>query len=190
MLTLSSVVKPIFNVYLQNSYLKLDVYQKWISSGNDYIPSLVGREILRIKNLNRFSFDESMRALLIKPDTRIGRECVESFYTFCEKHDYLAIDDSELKEVVSRYDIKKIHAFMHNMLDKLEIMDFQKFYFTGSFIRDNYTGEKGSIRYDTFFQIIRRKKKINTINGWHIFLFVLISMMNVFNFGITMLPIG
>ena len=129
--------------------LSADMLMKWLKSAD--ISYAVGNDCA-VLNESRRSFPDRMRARHISPNSRLGRSCSERFLTFCTREDYLDYNDQDMKFVLVKYTEQSIRLFLKNILEKLEVRDFQAYYFCGNLLRDQYTGPVNSERYKKFFR--------------------------------------
>ena len=159
----------LFNNLFSNSELSLNTFKSWLESM--FLPTSVGNTAINIKRKKKISFEKALQSLKILIDGKLGKECIESFYTYCNRDDYLSIDDIELENILRLYSENKIHLFLHNIIQKLEVTDFQNLYYTGSFLCDNYTGDNGSYKYKSFMINYTDSEK-DKYNKWLAYIFI------------------
>ena len=135
------------NVF-QNSQLIVPIFSEWI--GSDNIPLIVGKTCIRYKS-EAGGFEKALSTFSVSPESSLGKACIDSFYTFCGREDYIISQDYALERVLRRYNENQIHAFMHNFLAVLVVSDFQKFYVTGKYLLQKYTNAPGTKPFQKFF---------------------------------------
>lgn len=135
------------NVF-QNSQLTIPVFTEWV--GSDNTPALVGQTCLRHK-ASAGNFENALRAYSVSPDSLLGKACLDNFYTFCAREDYVLLKDDDLDRILRRYNEKQIHAFMHNFLAVMVVQDFQRFYRAGKYLMQQYTNAPGTKPFQRFF---------------------------------------
>lgn len=124
-------------------------FMQWLQSKD--IPYTVGTACAAMEG-ERVSFQDRMRRFHISPNSKLGQSCSERFLTFCTRADYLDYSDQEMRAVLEKYNRSSIRMFVRNILTQLEVPDFQRYYFSGCFLRDHHTGRADSREYQQFFR--------------------------------------
>lgn len=136
---------------IQNqSEITMPMLMDWFTK--DTVPQSVGRDCLALSYQKSVSFPERLKAFHISPSSKLGQACTAEFLTFCGREDYLGIGDIDTFHILEKFDSKTIKLYLRNVLSKLQIQDFQRYYMCGSFLRDHYTGNTNSEKYKKFFE--------------------------------------
>ena len=138
------VKKIVSNTKLENATM-----MQWFPSKN--IPYAVGRECMRWQKSDRIRFSERLMTLGIMPSTRLGQRCIQEYLTFCDRTGYLEISDREMLPTLKKYSPDSIKLFLKNILTELKVEDFQRYYQCGSYLRNTYTSDAGTLKYKNFF---------------------------------------
>lgn len=138
------VKKIVSNTKLENATM-----MQWFHSDN--IPYAVGKECMRWQKTKRIRFSDRLMTLGIMPSTRLGQRCIQEYLTFCDRTGYLEITDRDMLPILKKYSPAAIKRFLSNILAELKVEDFQRYYQCGSYLRNTYTSDAGTIKYKKFF---------------------------------------
>ena len=138
------VKKIVFNTKLENATM-----MQWFHSDN--IPYAVGKECMRWQKTERIRFSDRLMTLGVMPSTRLGQRCIQEYLTFCDRTGYLEITDRDMLPILKKYSPAAIKRFLSNILTELRVEDFQRYYQCGSYLRNTYTSDAGTIKYKKFF---------------------------------------
>lgn len=138
------VKKIISNTKLENATM-----MQWFHSDN--IPYAVGKECMRWQKTKRIRFSDRLMTLGVMPSTRLGQRCIQEYLTFCDRTGYLEITDRDMLPILKKYSPAAIKLFLSNILAELKVEDFQRYYQCGSYLRNAYTSDAGTIKYKKFF---------------------------------------
>lgn len=138
------VKKIVSNTKLENTTM-----MQWFPSKN--IPYAVGRECMRWQKSDRIRFSDRLMTLGIMPSTRLGQLCIQEYLTFCDRTGYLEISDRDMLPALKKYSPDSIKLFLKNILTELKVEDFQRYYQCGSYLRNIYTSDAGTLKYKNFF---------------------------------------
>lgn len=138
------VKKIVFNTKLENATM-----MQWFHSDN--IPYAVGKECMRWQKTERIRFSDRLMTLGVMPSTRLGQRCIQEYLTFCDRTGYLEITDRDMLPILKKYSPAAIKRFLSNILAELKVEDFQRYYQCGSYLRNTYTSDAGTIKYKKFF---------------------------------------
>lgn len=138
------VKKIVSNTKLENTTML-----QWFPSKN--IPYAVGRECMRWQKSDRIRFSDRLMTLGIMPSTRLGQRCIQEYLTFCDRTGYLEISDRDMLPTLKKYSPDSIKLFLKNILTELKVEDFQRYYQCGSYLRNTYTSDAGTLKYKNFF---------------------------------------
>ena len=138
------VKKIVSNTKLENTTML-----QWFPSKN--IPYAVGRECMRWQKSDRIRFSDRLMTLGIMPSTRLGQRCIQEYLTFCDRTGYLEISDRDMLPTLKKYSPDSIKLFLKNILTELKVEDFQRYYQCGTYLRNTYTSDAGTLKYKNFF---------------------------------------
>lgn len=138
------VKKIVSNTKLENATM-----MQWFHSDN--IPYAVGKECMRWQKNKRIRFSDRLMTLGVMPSTRLGQRCIQEYLTFCDRMGYLEITDRDMLPILKKYSPVAIKQFLSNILAELKVEDFQRYYQCGSYLRNTYTSDAGTIKYKKFF---------------------------------------
>ena len=138
------VKKIVSNTKLENTTM-----MQWFPSKN--IPYAVGRECMRWQKSDRIRFSDRLMTLGIMPSTRLGQLCIQEYLTFCDRTGYLEISDRDMLPTLKKYSPDSIKLFLKNILTELKVEDFQRYYQCGTYLRNTYTSDAGTLKYKNFF---------------------------------------
>lgn len=96
-------------------------------------------------------FSDRLMTLGIMPSTRLGQRCIQEYLTFCDRTGYLEISDRDMLPTLKKYSPDSIKLFLKNILTELKVEDFQRYYQCGSYLRNTYTSDAGTLKYKNFF---------------------------------------
>jgi hypothetical protein len=134
---------------LKNTKLTREVLLSWLNE--EHISGAVGKTTIERSRKSGRSLQEELSSLRIPPDSKLGKRCLEEFYLYCQREDYLKISDSELYRILARWQLPVIRAFLKNILEVSETTDFQRLYKCGVYLRDAFTGTTNSPQCHSFF---------------------------------------
>lgn len=132
-------------------YTELDAntLRKWLESQD--IPFSVGKECIRLQHIQRIHFAERLMSVGVLPSSKLGQKCIAEYLTYCERVDYLQLSDSDLLQSLKRCAPDTIKRFLKNVLTELKVEDFDRYYQSGSFVRNAFTGDAGTQKYKQYF---------------------------------------
>lgn len=101
----------------------------------------------------------------IMPSTRLGQLCIQEYLTFCDRTGYLEISDRDMLPALKKYSPDSIKLFLKNILTELKVEDFQRYYQCGSYLRNIYTSDAGTLKYKNFFPVSRLSRNSSITAG-------------------------
>ena len=134
---------------ISGTKLENNILLQWFPSKN--IPHTVGKECMLWQNRERLNFAERLKTLGVMPSTVLGQRCIQEYLTFCDRTGYLEISDRDMLPILKKYSHAAIKRFLSNILAELKVEDFQRYYQCGSYLRNTYTSDAGTIKYKKFF---------------------------------------
>lgn len=143
---------------LGHTKLTREILLGWLNE--EHISAAVGKTAIRSSRKSHRSIQEELSDLKVSPDSKLGKICLEEFYLYCERADYLRTSDDELLRILVRWQQPVIRAFLKNILEVSETTDFQRLYRSGTFLRDRFTGTTNSAQYNRFFAGFSEKFKL------------------------------
>lgn len=143
------------NVIIVNEALKNDrmspmeqYLSRWIASKDP--PYQIGVDCLRINARQSGTLEKRLQSVQINPESVLGRECREKFYTFCKREDYLRISAYELGNIVRSYKEQTQKSFLSNFLLEMQRDDLKAYFDLGKFFL-RQTGECGTEKCRLYF---------------------------------------
>ena len=106
---------------------------------------------MRLQKIQRIPFPERLKSLMIFPDSNLGQQCIQEYLTFCDRTGYLEISDRDMLPTLRKYAPDSIKLFLKNILTELNVEDFQRYYQCGTYLRNTYTSDAGTLKYKNFF---------------------------------------
>lgn len=106
----------------------------------------------------RKNLEEKFEYFGIKDDSKLYRDCIDAFYVYCEKNDYMEADREILLETVKKYqkrNLPLLKSFLSNFLNKLELEELADFQDVSRYLNTIFGDDpwkKGS--YKSFFKDI------------------------------------
>lgn len=134
---------------ISGTKLENNILLQWFPSKN--IPHTVGKECMLWQKRERLNFAERLKTLGVMPSTVLGQRCIQEYLTFCDRTGYLEISDRDMLPILKKYSPAAIKRFLSNILAELKVEDFQRYYQCGSYLRNTYTSDAGTIKYKKFF---------------------------------------
>ncbi|MDD7403450.1 MAG: hypothetical protein PUH02_05840 [bacterium] len=138
------------NNALKNDYLfPMEQYLlKWIVCHDPAYQ--IGADCLKASDKRTEIFDTKLHAIGIDLESALGRKCIEEFYTFCNRVDYLKVSILELGKIVQNYTEQLQKSFLSNFLSEMQRDDFKGYYELGKFFL-RQTGECGTEKSKRYF---------------------------------------
>lgn len=160
---------------LEQSKVTSEVLLDWIKSEN--IPHAVGKYAIKNDESNSQSFRKTLQEINVSPESKLGKQCIEEYYTFCGEKSYLQIKDEELLRVLKRYSYKQIKSFLDNYLTVMETENLRRYFACGRYLRNSYTGVPDSTRFKAFFSGFS-EQHINQYSKWLSYVLIAESFSN------------
>lgn len=110
----------------------------------------IGADCLKVSDKRTETIDTKLQAIGIDLESILGRECVEKFYTFCKRADYIKVSISDLGKIVQNYTEQLQKSFLSNFLSETQRNDFKSYYELGKFFL-RQTGECGTEKSKRYF---------------------------------------
>lgn len=158
-----------FKELLGKNHLEIEWFKKIISEKVN-IPVEFGLHIQSLLNLKYKSFQEKMNYFGIVQGTRLYSTCESLFYTYCEKQDYLAVNEDVLQRIIQKYDLQCTKLFLRNFLIKLDVQELYKYRQLAKYLM-GITGDVKTASFKEFFNDFEEKLVIkyrNWINNYKI----------------------
>lgn len=142
-----------FQKYIRENHLTPE--QMDIILRNQDIKWGLGNEIVKYPFSGKKTLKEKFEFFGIHEDSKIYIDCLEIFYTFCRKEDYLEADPVELLNIVKKYEIRNkplLKTFLINFLSKLKLTKLAKFRDLARYF-ETLTGDADTPKtgYENFF---------------------------------------
>lgn len=118
-----------FREYVKEKHLNVDRLADIFYDQNIVIG--FGSEVTGYYFKEKRTLAEKFEYFGIHSDSKLYKDCLDVFYTFCGKEDYLEADKNEILNIVKKYELRQqplLKIFLKNFLGKLnlqELADFQ-----------------------------------------------------------------
>lgn len=134
------------------------------------IPIAFGKEAVSLHQFTNKTLIEKLEYIGVRKNSKLCLKCMDLFYTYCHKEDYLKIKGADLYIIVKEYGQDEKRLFLINFLECLSLVDLRN-YFKLAELFLIITGEKNTAQFDLYFKnfnIILLRKYIDWINMYKI----------------------
>lgn len=134
---------------LKDSPADAETWLQWLNSGD--IPAAVGKSAVRYDAKHKSGFQQALQAISVPPESRLGKECIDEYYIFCDRNAYLDLEDQKLNRILMRYSYEQSIRFLKNFLTEMDTQSLRRYYACGKYLSQKYTGLPESDKYNRFF---------------------------------------
>ena len=143
-----------FIMLIQKNSLTEGLFTDFLSS--ESIPIRFGEELKSRVFKTAKTLKEKMALFGIRDDSMLFHTIQFLFFTFCDREDYLAVDQTVLLDVIRKYNNVEIKKFVINFVSKLSLTDLEKYESIANYLNVNVTGDPNSNRFSSFFAGIKQ----------------------------------
>ena len=120
---------------------------------SDNVPNSLGKIIYdKEKKKHSIAIERILEQHNIRVESRLGKDILALFYTFCDREEYMRTSVDTLLSVIKGYDVKvSIKAFLKNFLTELKLSDLEHFNGLLGYL-ELVTGKDGTDKFVSFFK--------------------------------------
>lgn len=156
-----------FGEILDSNHISVQMFTEILSAKN--IAIKYGKTAMSLERSPQKSLAEKLEYLGIRKTSKLFNDCLSLFYVFCERKDYLSVDDEKILSIIKKYDNNLKKQFLANFLGQLSLSELKNYKWLASYFFE-ITGENHSKKFNSYFASFEPDLTRKYVNWMHIYI--------------------